>query len=88
MPHCPVAGADCPDMDNCTLCLNWVASCDRCHVGGHTDSAGWWGYLVAPGTVRTLCRPCYEIEGGVAKEDAQAAIFGDADCEALAPDAN
>lgn len=76
MAHCPVAGRECADFDNCTGCLEWLTSCDRCHIGGHTDSGGFRGYLVGHGSVRCLCRDCYEIEGGEAKEDAQEAIWG------------
>lgn len=75
MTHCAVSGVDCPDMANCTGCLEWLASCDRCHVGGHTDSGGWRGYFVGPGTIRTLCLDCYELEGGEANEEAQELIW-------------
>jgi hypothetical protein len=77
MTHCPVAGMDCPDMDNCTGCLEWLASCDRCHVGGHTDAGSWKGYLVGPGEIRCLCEGCYEIEGGAEKEEEQELIWGE-----------
>ena len=77
MAHCPVSGADCPDMENCMECQPWAASCDRCYVGGHSDSVGWRGYLVGPGIIRTLCEDCYGLEGGDAKHDEQEAIWKD-----------
>ena len=80
MAHCNVSGKDCPDMENCVDCLEWLVSCDGCHFGGHTDG-GWKGYLVGHGSVRTLCDDCYEIEGGEAKEDAQELIWGNATSE-------
>jgi hypothetical protein len=70
---CPITVAYCTD--DCYSCLEFLTSCDRCYVGGHTDSGGFKGYLVGPGSIRCLCLNCYEIEGGESKEDLQEKIW-------------
>lgn len=52
---CPASPlSDCPDDETCDRCLEFITTCDECHIPGHTDSTGW--YLQSDG--RLLCSQC------------------------------
>lgn len=63
MPKCEaIFAVDCTGEPDCMNCVEWLATCDRCHCGGHTDSDGWRGIENEDGQPRVLCEDCYEIE--------------------------
>lgn len=51
------------DPADCFCCAEFVTTCDRCHMGGHTDS-GWHGIEQEDGQPFVLCDDCCRIEDG------------------------